>query len=90
MRSKVKFLITIGESGKMIENAFDDLMSVYMARDLQDALRVARGVSKSGDTVLLSPACASFDMFRNYQDRGQQFKRIVDSWQDEHSLAAKS
>ncbi len=83
VRKKVKFLVLIGEAKKEIENAFGDLVSVYSTQTLEEALRVARGVSRPGQTVLFSPACASFDMFRDYQDRGHQFKNILAGWREE-------
>jgi UDP-N-acetylmuramoylalanine--D-glutamate ligase len=48
-----------------------------VAKDLGDAVEAARTTAQAGDVVLLSPACASFDMFRDFEDRGRQFKRIV-------------
>ena len=83
VRGKVKFLITLGESRWEIESAFSDLVSVYSVSTLEEALRVARTVSRQGETVLFSPACASFDMFRDYQDRGRRFKQILAGWQEE-------
>ena len=80
MKRKAKFLIAMGEAKTEIENAFGDLVSVYSASSLEDALRVARTVSRPGQTVLFSPACASFDMFQDYQDRGRQFKNILAGW----------
>lgn len=83
VRKKLKFLIAIGEAKKEIEQAFGDLVSVYAADTLEEALRVARSASRPGETVLFSPACASFDMFQDYQDRGRQFKGILESWRNE-------
>lgn len=83
VRKNVKFLILIGEAKKEIETAFADLVSCYTAPSLEEALRVARSVARSDESVLFSPACASFDMFKDYQDRGLQFKNIISSWQDE-------
>ena len=80
VKRKVKFLIALGEAKKEIETAFGDLVSVYCVDSLPEALRVARGASQPGDMVLFSPACASFDMFRDYQDRGRQFKSILAHW----------
>jgi len=83
IRKKIKFLILIGEAKKEIENAFGDLVSVYSTDTLEEALRVARSVSRPGQTILFSPACASFDMFQDYQDRGRQFKHILANWREE-------
>ncbi len=83
VRKNVKFLILIGEAKKEIEAAFSDLVSCYAAPSLEEALRVARSVSRPGENVLFSPACASFDMFKDYQDRGLQFKTIISSWRNE-------
>ncbi|MBI4000112.1 MAG: UDP-N-acetylmuramoyl-L-alanine--D-glutamate ligase [Candidatus Omnitrophica bacterium] len=83
VKQKVKFLILLGEAKKDMEDAFGDLVSVYSVSSLEEALRVARGVGRPGGTVLFSPACASFDMFQDYQDRGRQFKSILASWRDE-------
>ena len=83
VKKKVGFLITLVESKKKMDAAFGGHVSTYSTETLDEALRVARSVSKSGQTVLFSPACASFDMFRDYQDRGAQFKKIVLSWQDQ-------
>lgn len=83
VRRNVKFLILIGEAKKEIETALGDLVSCYLAGSLEEALRVARSASRAGESVLFSPACASFDMFQDYQDRGLQFKTIVSSWRDE-------
>ena len=85
VRKNVKFLILIGEAKKEIETALGDVVSCVSAPTLEEALRVARSVSRTGETVLFSPACASFDMFKDYQDRGAQFKSIIASWRDELS-----
>ena len=67
----------IGEAAGKIRHALGDLTRTIMAKDLDDAVETARVMAQEGDVVLLSPACASFDMFLNYEDRGRQFKRIV-------------
>ena len=74
---KVKALVLIGEASEKIRSALGDLTKTIMARDLDDAVAAARAAAQAGDVVLLSPACASFDMFRDFEDRGRQFKRIV-------------
>lgn len=77
IREKVKALILIGEAAEKIKGALDDLTETVVSSDLRDAVERARGLAKRGDVVLLSPACASFDMFRDFEDRGHQFKKIV-------------
>ncbi len=77
IREKVKALILIGEAAEKIKGALGDLTETVVSSDLRDAVERARGLAKRGDVVLLSPACASFDMFRDFEDRGHQFKKIV-------------
>lgn len=77
-----KALVLIGEDGPKIEAAVADGVQKIQASTLRDAIEKSRAVVSSGDAVVLSPACASFDMFKNYEDRGQQFvatvKAVVD------------
>lgn len=77
VREKVKTLVLIGESAGKIKDALGDLTDTVFAGDLEEAVSIARKKSKRGDVVLLSPACASFDMFLDFEDRGRQFKEIV-------------
>ncbi|MCS7081958.1 MAG: UDP-N-acetylmuramoyl-L-alanine--D-glutamate ligase [Bacteroidetes bacterium] len=75
---KVRVLITIGESAHKIEQELGGLVELLVpARSLEDAVRSARALARPGEVVLLSPACASFDMFENYEHRGDTFKRLV-------------
>jgi UDP-N-acetylmuramoylalanine--D-glutamate ligase len=75
---KVRVLITIGESARKIEEELGGLVEVTVpARSMEDAVRAARALARPGEVVLLSPACASFDMFENYEHRGETFKRLV-------------
>jgi UDP-N-acetylmuramoylalanine--D-glutamate ligase len=74
---KVKSLILIGEAGEKIRKALGDLAATVMAKDLKEAVEMSRSIAIKGDVVLLSPACASFDMFVNFEDRGRQFKKLV-------------
>ena len=89
VKKKVKFLVLIGEARKEMEAAFSDLTSVYSTDTLEEAMRVARSAGRPGETVLFSPACASFDMFQDYQDRGRQFKSILTDWRDELAPASR-
>lgn len=76
---KVKFIIALGADVARIHEAFGDLVEVYDAADLRAAVETAYRFTTKGDAVLLSPACASFDMFENYEQRGNIFKELVKS-----------
>ena len=77
VRERVKAVVLIGEAGEKIKRALGDLAETVMAKDLREAVNISRNMALKGDIVLLSPACASFDMFANFEDRGIQFKKIV-------------
>jgi UDP-N-acetylmuramoylalanine--D-glutamate ligase len=77
IKGRVKALVLIGEAAEKIKGALGDLTETVLAADMRDAVNRARGMTSGGDAVLLSPACASFDMFRDFEDRGEQFKKIV-------------
>lgn len=75
---KVKAIVCLGIDNEKIHAAFGEIVSTIIdATSAEEAVKVAYGVSKKGDVVLLSPACASFDLFKNYEDRGDQFKKAV-------------
>lgn len=74
----VRTLVLIGTAADAMEETLGDLAEVKRATDMKDAVSQARDAAQPGDVVLLSPACASFDMFENYQDRGDQFRRAVE------------
>lgn len=76
---KVKVLILIGEAKDKIEKELGEYTKVYKVDDLKEAVYVAYKEAKRGDTVLFSPMCSSFDMFRDYKERGNIFKKIVES-----------
>jgi UDP-N-acetylmuramoylalanine--D-glutamate ligase len=77
VRKKVKRLLLIGEDAGRIERALGDLVCCERLGKLRRAVARARQVAAAGDVVLLSPACASFDQYRNYEERGRHFKRLV-------------
>ena len=77
IRERVKRLILIGEAAARIQAAVGSFEQVHHAASLRDAVELAGAEAQPGDVVLLSPACASFDMFADYQDRGRQFKSLV-------------
>jgi UDP-N-acetylmuramoylalanine--D-glutamate ligase len=74
---RVKALLTIGEDAPAIERELGDLCSTEACGDLGGAVRRAGALAGAGDAVLLSPACASYDQFKNYEERGEAFRRLV-------------
>ncbi len=77
VKNRVKAIVAIGESADKVEKAFQGTTSVTRADSMDGAIQKAKSLSVSGDVVLLSPACASFDWFNNYEHRGQVFKELV-------------
>jgi UDP-N-acetylmuramoylalanine--D-glutamate ligase len=78
VREKVKAIVCLGKDNSKIIDAFTDMVpTIVETTSMEEAVRSAYYLAHKGDTVLLSPACASFDLFRNYEDRGQQFKMAV-------------
>jgi len=83
---KIKTLILLGVTKDKIKKAFDDVskskgyqIDIISVNTLEEAVNVAKKIAKAGDIVTLSPACASFDMFKNFAERGLKFKRIVNN-----------
>ncbi len=78
VREKVKAIICLGVDNKKIIDVFGNVVDIMIEVDnMNDAVKMAQRLSEKGDTVLLSPACASFDLFESYEDRGKQFKQAV-------------
>ncbi len=81
LAQRAKALVLIGQTaGKIkaaVENAEGEKPPIYQAKTLNDAVLAAKNAASAGDIVVLSPACASFDMFKNFEDRGNQFKECV-------------
>ncbi len=78
VQKKVKAIVCLGKDNKRIHEAFeDDVDMIVNTSSASEAVQVAYHLATKGDTVLLSPACASFDLFKNYEDRGNQFKAAV-------------
>lgn len=78
VREKVKGIICLGVDNKKIIDAFGSVVDVMIeVGAMNDAVKMASRMAEKGDAVLLSPACASFDLFENYEDRGKQFKQAV-------------
>ena len=80
VKEHVKAIISIGDGAKKVEKAFKDIVPVHSGgHSMEAAVELARKEASKGDVVLLSPACASFDMFDNYEHRGKVFKEIVNN-----------
>jgi UDP-N-acetylmuramoylalanine--D-glutamate ligase len=78
VREKVKAIICLGVDNRKIIDVFGNVVDIMIeVASMNDAVRMAQRLSEKGDAVLLSPACASFDLFENYEDRGNQFKQAV-------------
>lgn len=78
VKSKVKAIVCIGKDTMRIHESFEEDTEVIVnSSSMQDAVEIASYLAKKGDTVLLSPACASFDWFKNYEERGEKFKEAV-------------
>lgn len=78
VNEKVKAIICLGVDNKKLIEAFGNMVDVIVETQyMNEAVKIAYKVAEAGDNVLLSPACASFDLFENYEDRGRQFKDAV-------------
>ncbi len=74
---RVRAVVTMGESAERIARALEGSVTLRRAAGMQEALRAARELARPGDVVLLSPACASFDLYRSYEERGDDFRSRV-------------
>ncbi len=82
IQAKAKTVILIGKDAPLIEAVLEKLSEIiptYHAKDMQEVVAIAAHIGKAGDTVLLSPACASLDQYKNYQDRGNQFAAAIEA-----------
>ncbi len=78
VKKKVRAIVCLGRDNKKIMEAFKDkVATIVETSSMEEAVRSSYYLAKKGETVLLSPACASFDLFRNYEDRGRKFKEAV-------------
>lgn len=78
VREKVKAIVCLGIDNEKIKNTFENVVDIVVeTAGAEEAVKVAHKLSENGDAVLLSPACASFDLFENYEDRGRKFKKAV-------------
>lgn len=78
VKQKVKAIVCLGKDNERIHRAFEDVVDIIVnTMSAEEAVQTSYHLATKGDTVLLSPACASFDLFKNYEDRGRQFKQAV-------------
>lgn len=78
VREKVKSIICLGVDNQKLMNTFQNVVdTIVETTSMVEAVKIAQKMAEKGDAVLLSPACASFDLFENYEDRGRQFKNAV-------------
>ena len=73
----MKGILTIGTAARRIEEDLSGLVPIFPCGDLQTAVETGLKIGEKGDTLLLSPACASFDQFKDFEDRGRRFKALV-------------
>jgi UDP-N-acetylmuramoylalanine--D-glutamate ligase len=81
--TKVKAIICLGTDNKKLLEVFGPMINgrIHDTKTIEQAISTARSLATSGDTVLLSPACASFDLFKNYEDRGDQFRELITNYE---------
>lgn len=79
LRGRCLAVVAYGESGPLIVHDLGDAIQVVPAGDFDDVIATARRLAQRGDAVLLSPACSSYDMFRNYEERGDRFRAAVEA-----------
>jgi UDP-N-acetylmuramoylalanine--D-glutamate ligase len=78
VKEKVRIIVCLGTDNRKIHEAFGaEVDMIVNTTSMNEAVHVAQKLAKPGEAVLLSPACASFDLFKNYEDRGRQFKKEV-------------
>jgi len=77
IKDKAKCVVLIGKDAALIENAMEGCVPAYRVETVKDAVNLAAELAEQGESVLLSPACASFDQFKNYQERGDKFTAAV-------------
>jgi UDP-N-acetylmuramoylalanine--D-glutamate ligase len=78
LQNRCRLVIAYGESGSIVEQDLRGQVPLERGATFEDVVARARRAAKPGDAVLLSPACSSYDMFKNYEERGATFRRLVE------------
>ena len=79
LAARCRAVVAYGEAGPLVVRDLESRMTVVPAGDFADVLATARRLAQPGDAVLLSPACSSYDMFKNYEERGERFRAAVEA-----------
>jgi UDP-N-acetylmuramoylalanine--D-glutamate ligase len=79
LAGRCRLVIAYGESGPLVERDLDGAVPLERGGSFEDVVTRARRAARPGDAVLLSPACSSYDMFHNYEERGATFRRLVEA-----------
>ena len=78
IRKKIKAIVCLGINNEKLFNTFENVVEILVeTQSMSEAVKISHKIALAKETVLLSPACASFDLFKNYEDRGNQFKEAV-------------
>lgn len=85
LRNHARAVYLIGEASQRIKSIWDGIVPIYLSSSLEDAVTSIHAVAKNGDAVVMSPGCSSFDMFKNYEERGAIFRRLVKELPGEHT-----
>jgi len=79
LRPRCRAVVAYGESGDLVEHDLREAVRVVRAGTFEQVMETAAGLAQPGDAVLLSPACSSYDMFNNYEERGARFRALVEA-----------
>src|SRR2546426_12379695 len=89
LKPKCRLVIAYGESGPLVEQDLKGQVPLERGTTLDDVVARARRAARPGDAVLLSPACSSYDMFKNYEERGTTFRKLVEQMRSEERRVGK-